>query len=350
MNNTMTIQKTGKQILIFLLFLFLIFFCIMRGKDVGQIVDIAASACFPSIVLGLLMAGTFHVCEGLNLRLLLKTMGHPVSFVQGMKYAYTGFFFSSITPSSTGGQPMQLYMMKKDNIELSHGSLALLMELAGFQAVVFLFEILTVILVPVMGIHVPVSIKLLAAAGFIMNAVFVLFLLTVIFSEKMGKKLFRLAERVIPKLPVVKEERKQSWIEKLASGLDEFHACSVLMRQHKKEIAAMLVISTIQIVCWFSVPYMVYMALGYHGVPFVQMFILQVLVYMAGALLPLPGAMGISEFAFIQLFGSIYSGNSMTAAVLLSRGISFYFLLALSGIMLMVIFLLLRRKEGKTRL
>ena len=83
---------------------------------------------------------------------------------------------------------------------------------------------------------------------------------------------------------------------------------------------------------------MVYLALGYHGVPFIHLFLLQVLVYMAGALLPLPGAMGISEFVFIQLFGSIYSGNSMTAAVLLSRGISFYFLLAFSGLMLLLIY------------
>lgn len=338
MNNTMTIQKTGKQILMFLLILFLLFFCLMKGKDVGQIMDIAVSASFPSIALGLLMAGTFHVSEGLNLRILLRVMGHPVSFVQGMKYAYTGFFFSSITPSSTGGQPMQLYMMKRDGIELSHGSLALLMELAGFQTVVFLFEILAVILVPVLGIEVPVTVKILAAAGFVMNAVFVLFLVTVIFSEKMGKKLSRLIERLIPKLPFVKKEKKQEWIGKTEAGLEEFHTCALTMKQHKREIVKMLFISTVQIVCWFGVPYMVYLALGYHGVPFIHLFLLQVLVYMAGALLPLPGAMGISEFVFIQLFGGIYSGNSMTAAVLLSRGISFYFLLAFSGLMLLLIY------------
>lgn len=106
----------------------------------------------------------------------------------------------------------------------------------------------------------------------------------------------------------------------------------------------MLMISTVQIVCWFGVPYMVYLALGYHGVPFLHLFLLQVLVYMAGALLPLPGAMGISEFAFIQLFGGIYSGSSMTAAVLLSRGISFYFLLAWSGLMLILIYAVKKRR------
>ncbi|KMZ53674.1 hypothetical protein HMPREF0980_02204 [Dorea sp. D27] len=344
MNNTMTIQKTGKQILVFLLFLFLLFFCLMKGKDVGQIVEIAVSASFPSIVLGLLMAGTFHVSEGLNLRILLRAMGHPVSLAQGMKYAYTGFFFSSITPSSTGGQPMQLYMMKKDNIELSHGSLALLMELAGFQAVVFIFEILAAILVPAMGIEMPLSVKVLAVAGFLMNAVFVLFLLTVIFSEKMGKKLSGLAERLIPKIPFIKEEKKQEWIVKTEAGFEEFHACAHMMKRHKKDIVKMLMISTVQIVCWFGVPYMVYLALGYHGVPFLHLFLLQVLVYMAGALLPLPGAMGISEFAFIQLFGGIYSGSSMTAAVLLSRGISFYFLLAWSGLMLILIYAVKKRR------
>ena len=97
MNDTISIKKTGKQILVFLFFLFLIFLFLLKGKDVSQILKIAACASFPAIAAGIAMAGAFNLSEGLNLGILLKAMGHKVSFAQGMKYAYTGFFFSSIT-------------------------------------------------------------------------------------------------------------------------------------------------------------------------------------------------------------------------------------------------------------
>ena len=53
MNDTISIKKTGKQILVFLFFLFLIFFFLFKGKDVSQILKIAASASFPAIVAGI---------------------------------------------------------------------------------------------------------------------------------------------------------------------------------------------------------------------------------------------------------------------------------------------------------
>ena len=63
------------------------------------------------------------------------------NYKEAMKYAYIGYFFSSVTPSATGGQPLQLYAMSKDKIHVAHGTMALLTELTSFQialtAVVF---------------------------------------------------------------------------------------------------------------------------------------------------------------------------------------------------------------------
>lgn len=56
---------------------------------------------------------------------------------------------------------------------------------------------------------------------------------------------------------------------------------------------------------------------------------------MTTALLPFPGAEGISEFSFVKLFGptGMFSSVPVAAVVLVNRGISFYFLLILSGIL-----------------
>ena len=180
---------------------------------------------------------------------------------------------------------MQLYAMKKDGIDLSHGSLALLMELASFQAMAFLFELFAVAMIPVLGISLPVTIKILVVAGFIMNAAFVAFLLVVIFSERMGQRIFGLVKKILPRLPFVKEETKSQWIRKMEEGLLEFHACALLMKEHKKAIAKMCIISAGQIICWFGVPYMVYLALGYQGSSFLHIFVLQILIYMLSLIL-----------------------------------------------------------------
>lgn len=82
----------------------------------------------------------FNIAEGINLRKVLVSFGYRVSFKEAMKYAYIGYFFSSVTPSATGGQPLQLYAMSKDKIHVAHGTMALLTELTSFQIAAFLME------------------------------------------------------------------------------------------------------------------------------------------------------------------------------------------------------------------
>ena len=43
--------------------------------------------------------------EGRSLVLILRTLGYPAKKRQGFLYASADIYFSSITPSATGGQP-----------------------------------------------------------------------------------------------------------------------------------------------------------------------------------------------------------------------------------------------------
>ena len=46
--------------------------------------------------------------------------------------------------------------------------------------------------------------------------------------------------------------------------------------------------------------------------------------------IPSPGAVGVTEGAFIEIFKGVYPGAMMSSAVLLNRTISFYFLVFIS--------------------
>lgn len=58
--------------------------------------------------------------------------------------------------------------------------------------------------------------------------------------------------------------------------------------------------------------------------------------------MPLPGAVGVSEGGFLGIFKFLFPVNLLTSAMLLSRGISFYLCVLISGIS--VLYFTLRKK------
>ena len=52
--------------------------------------------------------------------------------------------------------------------------------------------------------------------------------------------------------------------------------------------------------------------------------------------MPSPGAVGVSEGAFIEIFRNVYPQNIIKSATLLNRGINFYIFLIISGIVVMI--------------
>lgn len=55
-----------------------------------------------------------------------------------ISYSFIGFFFSGINPSATGGQPMQLYYMKKDGNKISSASVVLMTVAVIYWGIVHL--------------------------------------------------------------------------------------------------------------------------------------------------------------------------------------------------------------------
>ena len=66
--------------------------------------------------------------ESLNHYRTLNTLGEKVSSKQALKYAIVGFFFSAITPAASGGQPVQILYMHKDNIKYTNATISILLQ------------------------------------------------------------------------------------------------------------------------------------------------------------------------------------------------------------------------------
>ncbi len=347
MEQKYNIKKTVKQAIIFLIFTGVVMGVLLKGQDLRSVLAAAKAASTPLLVLGLILGSMFSIGEATNIKILLTSMGYRVTFGKALKYAFTGFFFSSITPSSTGGQPMQIYVMKKDRIEISHSSLALLIELASFQIVTLFFgagAVLWSFQIQVPGIHV---MRILTGIGVAINVVVILFLGNAIFSPRFSMWACKTGKKLICKLPLISQEKKIRIAHSIDDSFEEYRECAKVLKGQGKVLIQVLGVTFLQTICWFSVPFMVYLALGQRGASYLHVFGLQCLVHTASSIIPLPGAVGISEKSFLELFGSLYSTGMLSTAMLLSRGISFYFLLLLSFMVLVFMQVRLTRVEDK---
>ena len=119
-------RKRVMEAIFFLGMMGLTFWIIFHGQKPGvlfrELRDMKAGALVGSVVLALF----FVAAEGSMIYILLHAMEGTSSLWRCIQYSYIGFFYSGITPSATGGQPMQLYYMKKDGNELSKSSIVLM--------------------------------------------------------------------------------------------------------------------------------------------------------------------------------------------------------------------------------
>ena len=236
--------------------------------------------------------------------------------------------------------------MNKDNIHVAHGTMALLTELTSFQIAAFLMENVATFWILTGRIRLNKMMLALAALGYLMNLIFIAALVVIMLSEGLKKKIVNGIRFLIMKLPFGNKKRLGAKMDEIVR---DFEDCKLFFKRDPVLALKVTTVSLIQIICWFSVPWAVYHAMGESGSSYGSMFLHQIILYMTTALLPFPGAEGISEFSFVKLFAGIFTSVPVAAAVLVNRGISFYFLLILSGIFSIVLGHMDRKSKSKMK-
>lgn len=330
MKNKQT-RKRLFNILFFLIFAIATIYIIFRNNDINRIMANIKGSHKEFLFGAVLCMFVYLFAESFNVYRLLKTLNDKVSIWQTLKYSFIGFFFSSITPSSTGGQPMQLYFMNKDKISISHGALALLVQLLSFQFITLVLALIGFGAEYDLLIHHIGNIKYLMFLGIGVNLVIQTFLIIMIFSKNLGKKLINLATKILRKF---KYKKLDNFQKKALEQLEDYHDCAYYLKKHKLLLIQIIFVTLIQMSAYHAVPYFVYKAFGLSGSSILTFIFLQAVLYISVASLPLPGAMGASEGSFMIIFKMLFPAAFLSSAMVLSRGISFYLYVIISALVI----------------
>lgn len=283
----------------------------------------------------LILGGALMLCyaalEAEQYRLMLREMGHKVPYRHCIQFAAVGFYFSSITPSATGGQPAEVYYMARRGIPAAHGALTMLLFTIVYQLVLVCYGLGAWVVAPWIPASMGTGLGFLLGFGattmILLTAGMVALLVWPGPVERLCCWLLSLGAR----LKLVKDKDRAE--TGLAAQMEEYAQGSAVLKKSPGLLAKLLVLSILQLGSRCLIPWTVYRAMSLSGYGLAELVGVQALVALAVNCLPIPGAVGASEAAFLAACATVYGPDHVTAAMLLSRGLSFYLPLVVSGVL-----------------
>ena len=328
MEHNFSLKRLLAQLALFVGLIALTFFLLLREQNLPELLAALRGVRLRWLALAAGCMCVFLLCEALNLRRCLRLFGCRCTVPQAVRYAMTGFFFSSVTPSASGGQPMQLYAMHRDRIPASCGTLALLTQFSSFQTVTVAFAAMGFWAQSAQLIRSPF--RWLFALGGGLNLALLLLTLTAMFSRRLSHALIRALCGLLRAL----RSKKAAVLEQQLNGqLALYRRNAAFLQKNPATLLAVLAVTIVQIAAFYSIPYLVSRSLALPPCPFLTVFSLQAVLFVSVSSLPRPGAVGASEGTFLLLFGAVFPAAALPDAMLLSRGVSFYLFVLLSGLL-----------------
>ena len=330
-----TDMKNKKKIIGNGIFLFLVLgltlYGVFHGEDLGLIWENVKKAdnryLFPAVICVIF----FIWGESIIIHYLLYTLQIRLKKWKCFLISSVGFFFSCITPSASGGQPMQMVYLKKEKIPISVSSVVLMIVTITYKLVLVMLGLFVLFFQPRITDTYMQNVMPVMWLGLWLNVFCVTFMLLLTFHPQLMRQILVKGHEVLVKMHILK--KNTSRLEKLENAMDEYQKTAEYLKNHPGVVGIVFLITCLQRVALFFVTYFVYRSFGLHQYSMYDIVILQGMISVAVDMLPLPGGMGISEKLFSMLFTGIFGQVKVLAGLILSRGLSYYTELLISAVM-----------------
>ncbi len=305
-----------------------------KGVSVSRVIDAVIISDKRWLFLGVVASAMYVWLEGVALRIILNAAGHKTSNINGLLYSTSDIYFSAITPSATGGQPASAFFMIRDGISVGVTTAALVLNLMMYTIAIVVLGIIAIIIKPSAFIEFSGISKALIIIGFIVLSVLSLIFFLIL---KEGKRFFRKIEELIfalNKKGIIKDVKKL--ISRLKKAGDDYGKCLDLIEGNNKMVLKVFVCAFFQRASQIVVPMLLFISLGGKLKDAPLIISKQCLMTIGYNFVPIPGAMGVSDYLMLDGFTRVMERVMAFRIEMLSRGITFYICVALSGIITLI--------------
>ncbi len=330
---------------LFLTAVFAVTMCsVFYNEDLGSIIGYIKSADSRYWLIGVIFVIIFIESESVIIYYMFRSLGESVKLTHCCLYSFVGFFFCLVTPSATGGQPAQLYFMKKDGLSLTVSTMVLVIVTITYKMVLVAAGIIVFVLRPARIFYYLKPVMPWCVLGMVLNIICILVMLLFVFHPLFARNTATFIICTASRLFNLKNSKK--YIDKVSSAMDKYRDTAEYFSSHKFIIWNVFCITTFQRILLFAVTYITCLSFGTAREGIVVITSLQAMISAAVDMLPLPGGMGITEKLFKEIFTPLCGGSLVLPVMIVSRGLSYYTQLFISAVMSVVAYIKIIYRKG----
>lgn len=286
------------------------------------------------ISISLLFIVLYWIFQSLGLYTIAKEYSTTIKFKKIFEQTLITQFFNGVTPFSTGGQPMSVYMLTKSKIKATHATNIVVQNFILYQSALISMGIMALLVNWRMNLLIDNPIlKNLIVLGFIVNTIVGIGLLFICFSTKFNKKIIFKVIDILSKIKLVKNanQKKNRWDKRI----NEFHNSALLLKEKKGIFVKGYIYNFLSLIAMYIIPLFILFSLNdYNSLNIINTLVTSAYVLIMGAFVPIPGGSGGIEYGYMQFFGNFISGSILSTSLLLWRFITYYLGILIGGIML----------------
>lgn len=341
----------NKKMIFNVLFLLIVFgltlYYVFHGQDMEELAGYIKQSNAWYWLIGVIFVVVFIMSESVIIYYMMRSVGQNVILSHCFLYSFVGFFMSAITPSASGGQPAQLYFMKKDKLSVSVSTLILMVVTITYKAVLVIIGVAVMLIRPAGIMEYLDPVIGWCYLGVALNVFCVTFMMILVFHPTLAENIIVWCIRLIGKVLPSFRKKQERWIKRANNSMENYRSVANYLKKNKVVIVNVMIITFVQRVIWFFVAYLVYLSFNLDIAGPVTVTMLQGMISVCVDMLPLPGGMGISENLFLQIFEPLCGKKLVLPVMIVSRGISFYAQLLISALMTVVAYFTIRGDKEK---
>lgn len=312
------LDNIKKNTIVLLCITVLILYFILK-EDFKEIVDAFEHINIGYILLAVILFFTSIFIKGYSNYLIINDK-EKISLKEAIKHNLITQFFNGITPFSTGGQPMEVYMLNEHGISVPKATNKTIQSFIFYQIALVICGVLAVSYN--FFFHIFPKVKVLqhfVLLGFLINVAVAVVLILISTSRAMTERIESIIKWVAKKCKIkLNKERLHNQFEDFREGFEE-------LKKRKGLLTKGIILNIISLICLYITPLLVlYSMTSSYPMKISETLTSSAYVYIVGSFVPIPGASGGIEFSFSKFFGNFIGDDRIAAVLLVWRFITYY--------------------------
>lgn len=276
-----------------------------------------------------------------------RSEGFRISIGRSINASLIGFYYSDITPTSAGGQPMLINSLRKAGIPVGYGTMGSTIRFICNQ-----FAISAISLSLWIANRDFVQQQLgnavwIIRLGWLINFAGVPLAMMAAFQRKGIQKIAMGLISIGIKVKLIKN--REAARTSVTNILDTYHTALKELINRPWRIVVEILSAAVGMTGLIGSIYFVYHAFGFDGTGGIQLLTVSALLYISACYTPLPGASGAQEGGFLLYYAGIIPGEKIGLALLVWRFFTFYMFLLVGVLMVILERILLTREQRKRK-